>query len=184
MLVLNSDAEAGGLRVAAELLCVAARTAPKACGKDFLVTAIVSGEEKAALQTRMREIAARDGVSFFARDAGNLEQAPFVVLIGTRKEALNIPACGYCGFADCQVMRAAGGTCSFNAGDLGIAVGSAVSRAADLRIDNRVLYTAGKAAIELGYLGPDVPIAYGIPLSAKGKNPFFDREPTCHAESA
>lgn len=184
MLILNADAESGGLKTAAELLCVAARTAPKACGKDFLVTAIVSGEEKTALQTRMREIAARDGVAFFARDADNLEHAPFVVLLGTRKEALNIPACGYCGFPDCRVMRAGGGTCSFNAGDLGIAVGSAVSRAADLRIDNRVLYTAGKAAIELGYLGTDVPIAYGIPLSAKGKNPFFDREPTCHTESA
>jgi len=184
MLVLNTDAESGGLRTAAELLCVAARTAPKACGKDFLVTAIVSGEEKAALQTRMREIGNRDGVRFFLRDADNLDHAPYIVLLGTRKEALNIPACGYCGFPDCQVMRAAGGTCSFNAGDLGIAVGSAVSRAADLRIDNRVLYTAGKAAVELGYLGPDVPIAYGIPLSAKGKNPFFDREPTCHTESA
>jgi uncharacterized ferredoxin-like protein len=184
MLVMNADAESGGLKIAAELLCVAARTAPKACGKDFLVTAIVSGEEKAALQTRMREIGARDGVAFFARDADNLDHAPFLVLIGTRKESLNIPACGYCGFPDCQVMRAAGGTCSFNAGDLGIAVGSAVSRAADLRIDNRVLYTAGKAAIELGYLGSDVPIAYGIPLSAKGKNPFFDRESGCGAKSA
>jgi uncharacterized ferredoxin-like protein len=184
MLVLNSDAESGGLKMAAELLCVAARTAPKACGKDFLVTAIVNGKEKSALQKRMREISERDGVAFFDRDAANLDHAPFVVLIGSRKEALNIPACGYCGFPDCQGMRAAGGTCSFNAGDLGIAIGSAVSRAADLRIDNRVMYTAGKAAIELGFLGSDVPIAYGIPLSAKGKNPFFDREPTCHGESA
>ena len=72
-------------------------------------------------------------------------------------------------------MTAAGGTCSFNAGDLGIAVGSAAGLAADLRIDNRIMYTAGKAAIELGMLGEDVQIAYGIPLAAKGKNPFFDR---------
>ena len=72
-------------------------------------------------------------------------------------------------------MIDAGGTCSFNAGDLGIAVGSVVSLAADLRVDNRIMYTAGKAAIELGLLGDDVFIAYAIPLSAKGKNPFFDR---------
>lgn len=182
MLVLNNDAELGGLKIAAELLCVAARTAPKGCGKDFLVTAIVSGEEKLALQTRMREIANRDDIAIFARDADNLDHAPLVVLLGTRKEPLNIPSCGYCGFADCQVMRSAGGTCSFNTGDLGIAVGSAVSRAADLRIDNRIMYTAGKAAIELGYLGPEVPIAYAIPLAVKGKNPFFDRSkgvPSC-----
>jgi uncharacterized ferredoxin-like protein len=176
MLLLNGEAELGGLKVAAELLCVAARTAPKGKGVDLLVTAIVSGEKKVALQTRMREIAERDEVPFFARDADNLGHAPLVVLLGTRKEPLNLPACGYCGFADCQVMRAAGGTCTFNSGDLGIAVGSAVSRAADLRIDNRVMYSAGKAAIELGYLGPEVAIAYGIPLAAKGKNPFFDRK--------
>jgi len=184
MLVLNTDAELGGLKAAAEQLCVAARTAPKGCGKDFLTTAIVSGEEKLALQRRMREIAERDGVAIFARDAGNLDHAPIVVLLGTRKEPLNIPFCGYCGFADCQVMRSAGGTCSFNTGDLGIAVGSAVSRAADLRIDNRIMYTAGKAAVELGFLGPEVPIAYAIPLAAKGKNPFFDRSksaPSCEA---
>jgi uncharacterized ferredoxin-like protein len=88
---------------------------------------------------------------------------------------LQIPACGFCGFADCDVMQEAGGTCSFNSGDLGIAVGSAVATAADLRIDNRVMYTAGKAALELGLLGDDVEIAYGVPLAAKGKNPFFDR---------
>jgi uncharacterized ferredoxin-like protein len=38
------------------------------------------------------------------------------------------------------------------------------------------MYSVGKAAIELGYLGPEVAIAYGIPLAAKGKNPFFDRK--------
>ena len=72
-------------------------------------------------------------------------------------------------------MVKAGGTCSFNVGDLGIAVGSAAAMAADFRIDNRIMYTAGKAAIELGMLGEDVKIAYGIPLAAKGKNPFFER---------
>ena len=72
-------------------------------------------------------------------------------------------------------MVNAGGTCSFNAGDLGIAVGSAAAMAADLRIDNRIMYTAGKDAVELGLLGEDVLIAYGLPLAAKGKNPFFDR---------
>jgi len=72
-------------------------------------------------------------------------------------------------------MLAAGGTCSFNVGDLGIALGSAVALAADLRIDNRIMYTAGKAALELGLLGEAVELAYGIPLAARGKNPFFDR---------
>jgi uncharacterized ferredoxin-like protein len=52
---------------------------------------------------------------------------------------------------------------------------SAVSVAMDHRVDNRIMYSAGKAAIEAGLFGPEVKIAYGIPLSATGKNPFFDR---------
>jgi len=175
MLLLNENVETPGLKSAAESICVAARTAPKGKGKDLLVTALVTDDDKARLQDRMRLIGERDSVPSFLRDAGNLEHAPVVVLIGTRQESLRLPACGYCGFNDCDTMLNAGGTCSFNAGDLGIAVGSAVSLAADLRIDNRIMYTAGKAAIELGLLGEEVLIAYAIPLSAKGKNPFFDR---------
>jgi len=175
MLLLNENAEISGLKSAAESLCVAARTAPKGKGKDLLVTAIVTDAEKSLLQQQMRLIGERDKVPFFLRDAENLEHAPVVVLIGTRKEPLQLPACGYCGFVDCNTMIEAGGTCSFNTGDLGIAVGSAAAMAADFRIDNRIMYTVGKAAIELAMLGEDVKIAYGIPLSAKSKNPFFDR---------
>lgn len=175
MLIMNQMVENDGLIDAAKNLCVAARTAPKGKGKDLLVTAIATEDDKQRLQQQMRRIGERDGIPFFLRDAANLDHAPVIVLLGTRKEPLNIPACGFCGFVDCNSMTAAGGTCSFNAGDLGIAVGSAAALAADLRIDNRIMYTAGKAAIELGMLGEDVKIAYGIPLAAKGKNPFFDR---------
>ena len=175
MLMINDAAEINGLLRAAESLCVAARTAPKGKGKDLLVTAVATENDKQRIQQQMRRIGERDGVAFFLRDADNIDHAPVVVLIGTRKGPLQIPACCFCGFVDCNSMTAAGGTCSFNAGDLGIAVGSAVALAADLRIDNRIMYTAGKAAIELGMLGEDVKIAYGIPLAAKGKNPFFDR---------
>lgn len=176
MIKLNEQAEHAGLEKIAEMLCIAARTAPKGKGKDLLVTAIVSGDEKGALQERMRQICDRDGVAFFRRDADNLDHAPLVVLIGTRKEPLGLPCCGYCGFVDCDAMQAAGGTCSFNSGDLGIAVGSAAARAADCRVDNRIMYSAGKAALELNLLGDEVKIAYAIPLAAKGKNPFFDRK--------
>jgi uncharacterized ferredoxin-like protein len=141
----------------------------------MMFIALVTDDDKCRLQDRMRLIGERDNVQSFLRDAGNLDHAPVVVLIGTRKEPLRLPACGYCGFDDCDTMLNAGGTCSFSAGDLGIAVGSAVSLTADLRVDNRIMYTAGKAAIELGILGDDILIAYAIPLSAKGKNPFFDR---------
>ena len=57
--------------------------------------------------------------------------------------------------------------------DLGIALGSAVKLAAELSIDNRIMCTIGAAAKRLNLLDSDV--VMGIPLSATGKNPFFDR---------
>ena len=61
--------------------------------------------------------------------------------------------------------------------DLGIALGSAVATAADLRVDCRILFSAGKAAEEMGYADGDV-LWQGIPISIRGKNPFFDRKPS------
>jgi uncharacterized ferredoxin-like protein len=61
--------------------------------------------------------------------------------------------------------------------DLGIAVGSAVSVAADHRIDNRVMFSVGRAALKLGLLPDDVVNCYGIPLSISSKSIFFDRGP-------
>ena len=148
MLIRNEQVENAALEQIAGMLCVAARTAPKGKGQDLLTTAVISGVEKQALQDHMRTIYARDGVAIFNRDADNLEHAPVVVLIGTRKKPLGLPHCGFCGFADCAAMQAAGGTCSFNSGDLGIAVGSAAALAADCRVDNRIMYTVGEAVIE------------------------------------
>lgn len=59
-------------------------------------------------------------------------------------------------------MRATGGHCAYDDIDLGVAVGSAVSVAADLRIDNRVLFTAGVAAVQLQLLGEDVATVLAI----------------------
>jgi uncharacterized ferredoxin-like protein len=38
------------------------------------------------------------------------------------------------------------------------------------------MFSVGKAAIALKYLPEDVRVAFGIPLSAAGKNIFFDRD--------
>jgi len=159
MFFLNEQVEMAGLKNAAKFLCIAARTAPKGKGKDLLVPVIVASEKKDQLQQQMRLIGDRDGIPFFLRDAENFDHAPVVVLIGTRKQALRIPACSFCGFVDCDAMSAAGGTCSFTTGNLGIAVGSAAAMAADFRIDNRIMSSIGKAAIELGMLGEKVAIA-------------------------
>lgn len=51
------------------------------------------------------------------------------------------------------------------------------AKAADLRVDNRVMFSAGKAAPSIGLLAGCHSI-YAIPLSVSSKNPFFDRAST------
>ena len=72
-------------------------------------------------------------------------------------------------------MAEAGANYAFNNTDLGIAVGSAVSVAADNRIDNRVLFSAGKAAVRSGFMSETVRVCYGIPLATASKSIFYDR---------
>ncbi len=66
-----------------------------------------------------------------------------------------------------------GPVCAFQTLDLGIALCSAVKLAADLNIDNRMMYTVGVAAKDLKLLDADIIV--GIPLSVSGKSPYFDR---------
>lgn len=163
------------LRLAAGKIMTAARTAPKACGIDNLIIARAEKDDIAALSETMRAIGARHGIPFFSRDADNLQNCTCVVLIGTKIAPLGIKKCGMCGFA-CCAEKPLNTPCVFNTGDLGIALGSAAAAAADERIDTRVMYTIGQAAMELGLLGAEAGIVYGLPLSVSGKSPFFDRK--------
>jgi uncharacterized ferredoxin-like protein len=162
---------------AAKVMAVAARTAPKGRGRDQLHILILTDMEKETVAERMREIGENHDIPFFIRDSENLWSAPVLLLIGTETHPREIPHCGYCGLADCRENRERGTfPCAFSSGDLGIALGSAVSLASDMRIDNRIMFSAGRAAIELDMFPPAVKIAHGIPLSVTGKNPFFDRK--------
>ncbi|NLC58329.1 MAG: ferredoxin [Armatimonadetes bacterium] len=172
----SNELEVRALSAGAELMCLAARTAPKARGADNVCAAVVTGPEKAQLAAQMRAIAETENAPFFARDAANVEAAPVVVVLGTRLQRMNLPACGLCGFADCDQNAAAGAQCIFPAHDLGIAIGSAVAVAAAHHADNRVMFSVGVAALRLNLLGDDVRLAFGVPLSATGKSPFFDRK--------
>ncbi len=176
MIIKSQSAEKNAAMAVAELMVAAARTAPKGHAVDNLEILIVDGTEKDQLAEEMRKIEKETGIHFFARDAGNIDSSDVVVLFGTKISPIGCPNCGFCGYKDCEENRKHGGICSFNPGDLGIAIGSAVSVAANHRCDNRVLFSAGKAALNLGYFDKAVKIAYGVPLSISGKNPFFDRK--------
>lgn len=159
-----------------ELMLVAARTAPKGRGIDDLDYCLLFGDELLALANKMHEIAARDGMAFFSRDADNVLNSQALVLLGTRIQARGIKKCGFCGFIDCAEKNTfANSPCAFNTGDLGIAIGSAVSVAANNRVDNRIMFSVGVAAMELGLMQKDIKITYGIPLSVGSKSIFFDR---------
>jgi len=172
----NEAPETRALETVAELMCLAARTAPKAKGLDNLFIKVFRGAAKAEVTAQMRRIAKEADVAFFARDADNCDAAAVVVLVGTKVGPVGVPHCGFCGYEDCKACEAAGGLCAYNAGDLGIALGSAAAVAAAHHADNRMMFTFGKSAIEGGLLPPEVKIAVGIPLSGTGKSPFFDRK--------
>jgi len=177
MLVKSKTAEELAILNLAYSVCAAIRTAPKACGIDHLETAILSDEEKTRVTAEMRRIGENLGESgkFFFRDADNVDASNAVVLIGARyiTRGLN-EKCRLCGFENCAACEKAGAVCVFTSMDLGIALGSAVSLAADNRVDNRIMFTIGKAAVKLGLLG-EYKLIMGIPLSASGKSVFYDR---------
>jgi uncharacterized ferredoxin-like protein len=175
MKIEDTQLEKEGLLEVARLMCIAARTAPKGRGVDRLVTAVLTGDEKNKLADEMQRVGEQAAAEFFIRDAANVRAAGAVVLLGTKLSTLGVPACGYCGSEDCAANEEKGGICVFNVADLGIALGSAVSVAANHRVDCRIFFSAGRAALNQKHLGEDVKIAYGIPVSISPKSPFFDR---------
>ena len=158
----------------AEKMLVAARTAPKGKGVDIIECAVVDGEDAERLAQEMEAIAEESGMKFFIRDAGNVRAAQCTLLVGTREKVQGLN-CGHCGFATCA-SRTEGVPCAVNSVDVGIAVGSACSKASDSRVDTRVLFSGGLAAQRLDLLGEGVRQVYAIPVSISSKSPFFDRK--------
>ncbi|HWI56467.1 MAG TPA: DUF2148 domain-containing protein, partial [Bacillota bacterium] len=122
----------------AGLMAAAARTAPKTRGIDNIqVLAIEDAPTRDRLVTKMRELAKSENRPNFERDAKCVAAVPVVVLIGVEAKPAGIN-CGYCGRTRCEEITSANGVCAFNSIDLGIASSSAVSVAADARVDTRL----------------------------------------------
>lgn len=185
-IITSQEAEKSGILEVAKLMLISARTAPKSCilrGTDDILTMIVYGNVKEKLATEMEKIADEREIPQFKRDAKNVRDSEVVVLIGVRgTESLGLE-CGGCGYSNCDEFENAkkklgqdfvGPNCIFKLLDLGIAIGSAVKTASILNVDNRVMYRIGVAAKRLNLL-PEASVVMGIPLSAKGKNIYFDR---------
>lgn len=160
----------------AKAMMAAIRTAPKAKGVDNIETCVVSGITLRKLAIRMREIGEESGMKFFLRDAENIVNSTCVVLVGARRIDYKLN-CGQCGYPTCKEREEQhpATPCAFIFINQGIAIGSAVSVAADNRIDNRVLFSAGVAARDLTLLDGCTDIL-AIPLSCTAKSPYFDRQ--------
>ena len=174
MILNERDARHEHILQAARRIMTAARTAPKGKGIDIIEVALITDEEIKQLSDTMIKMVEEHGMKFFLRDADNILNAECVILIGTREQAQGLK-CGHCGFSTCA-GRTEGVPCTLNSIDVGIAIGSACATAADLRVDTRVMFSAGLAAQRLNWL-KDCKMVMAIPVSASSKNPFFDRKP-------
>jgi uncharacterized ferredoxin-like protein len=129
----------------APLMAAAARTAPKTRGIDNIrIVAMDDEPAKQRLIAKMREIAAKENRPCLARDAGNIENSPALVVLGVEANTAGLN-CGFCGHSTCEALDALGGICSFNSIDLGIATASAAEVAGRRHLDNRVKYSVGRA---------------------------------------
>jgi len=185
----SSQAEQEAIFTAAKMIMAAVTTSPKARGVSAVSSVLIHGEEKEKLAKAMEDQFSKKNsrLEAFRRDAQNIRRCAAVLLIGVKGTVPKKPEtpfnCGACGYASCaDLIRArkkrgedfVGPLCAFQVMDLGIALGAAAKTAGELNIDNRLMYTAGAAAMNLGYLEADMIIA--LPLSVSEKNIFFDRQ--------
>ncbi|MGI6553168.1 MAG: ferredoxin domain-containing protein [Bacillota bacterium] len=172
--------EGKGMELVAELMAVAARTAPKAGGKDFLEIKILKGSQLEELARAMVDYGQKSGRKNFDRDGDNVRRSSAVLLIGLKGAKESGLDCGACGYPSCKELpplRAGkefhGPICAWRLIDLGIALGSAAKTASILNADNRIMYRIGVVVREMGLMEGEIIV--GIPLSATGKNIYFDR---------
>lgn len=177
-LVAEKEIRTGTVAEIAKRIMIAAKTAPKGRGIDNIEIAMADGDTIRLIADTLKEMAANENApAFFIRDAENILNAEAVILFGAKIKSTNLVPCGMCGFVNCDAKNEnPDHPCVFNVIDLGIAIGSAVSLAADNRVDNRVMYTIGQAALKLNLMGEDTKIIFGLPLSVSSKSPFFDRK--------
>jgi uncharacterized ferredoxin-like protein len=171
-----------GIDTVAQLMAMAAITAPKTRGENFVqVKLLQSREALEQLGQAMIAYGQKFHKSNFDRDGQNVLNSEAVILIGIKDAAPATLDCAACGYETCSELSAQeplegefrGPTCAYRILDMGIALGSAVKMAGILNIDNRIMYRAGVVARQLKLVDWD--FVMGIPLSVTGKSIYFDR---------
>ncbi|MCX5812519.1 MAG: DUF2148 domain-containing protein [Proteobacteria bacterium] len=191
------DLEKSGLEIVAKLMSISARTAPKSGGIDHVHIMVASSKEQKSIADMMKKIAEEICRKLpnhelgnaikedWESDANTIIESGLLVLIGIEGRKIIGLNCGGCGFPTCSEMlkhprisltehSLPGPYCIFKVMDFSIASASAVKTAMEHNVDNRMMHKAGVAALKLGILNP-CDLIIGIPLSATGKNIYFDR---------
>ncbi len=185
----SEEMERDAIRVAAGMMAVSARTAPKAAGIDRIQTLILDGDDLELLASTMEEKFKSKAVPLqgFPNNAEQVRQSSAVILIGATGEPKRMSPpvnCGACGCKTCEEFVKSGKRegedfrgplCIWQTMDLGVALGSAVKMASELNVDNRIMYTVGAAARKLKLMEADLII--GISLVSMGKNPYTFYQP-------
>lgn len=167
------------MQMVAELMALAARTAPKALGQDYVNIRVINGDGITALADEMVRFGQESKKINFDRDAANVRRSDAVLLLSLKENKPLGLNCGACGYDKCANLKEkegpefSGPLCAWRLFDVGIALGSAVKTASMLNADNRIMYRVGVAARRLGMI--DGPVAVGVPISAYTKNIYFDR---------
>lgn len=187
--------EKEAVKEAAKIIGISIRTAPKSAGIDDTAYKILTDSQKAKIVLEAKRIAGvleKDKPSRVQRaieldwhsDADAIDKSDCLILVAVKGRKPLGFNCSGCGFKDCQeflkakpprTIFMAGPFCIFQLMNLGIAISSAAKTASTLNIDNRIMYRAGLAGYRAGFLKGHNPVL-GLPLSAKGKNIYFDRK--------
>jgi uncharacterized ferredoxin-like protein len=168
-----------GIESVASLMEIAAITAPKTRGQDYVVVKTLTGKDLQTIHDWMVNYAEEQDIPGFARDGKNVLDSGALVLIGIKEAAVADLHCAACGSESCIEINTVEGEfkgpqCALRVLDMGIALGSAVKTASLMNVDNRIMYRAGVAARATGLIDSD--FVMGVPLSVSGKSIYFDRK--------
>ena len=167
------------METAAELMAVSARTAPKTAGQDYVEIKVIGGDKIEKLADEMINYGKESKKGNFDRDGENVRSSEQVLLLSLNEADVIGLDCGACGLDKCEELELKSGPefdgpiCAWRLIDLGIALGSAVKTASLLNVDNRIMYRIGVAAKKMGLIEGEIVV--GVPISASGKNIYFDR---------
>jgi uncharacterized ferredoxin-like protein len=117
-----------GAKIVADLMVVAARTAPKTKGEDYVLVEFLDHEKKDRRGREMVNYGKKNKNPGFTRDGRNVLDSEIVALIGLKDADVADLNCGACGGSACIEINKFDGQfkgpqCAFRVLDMGIALG-------------------------------------------------------------